>query len=501
MRKYLFIYIVAGMVVLTGLMLYISMLEIPSDILVDNAAVNEITKQSELCWYDLTQLDKIDFAYRFFIVDNEGNMRYSSDPADPQGQSNSSNPPDLSGQSNASDPADPPNQSNTSASSDPPDSSDSSDPAGPLDQSNPSDSSGPPDRPDSSNSSSMSNRDMPDNMQSAIRQGFLPMDITIGASIVGKALIETIPDDYIAREQIKLRKAIIASFALLCAISVATSLVIYRMVVKPFERLEIFAHKISDGKFDEPLPMDRNNMFGLFTQSFDVMRDSLLKARQKQILAERAKKELIASLNHDIKTPVTSIRLTSELLQAVNTDPAIVDKLKIIEMKADQIGRLMNDMLQSALEELGELKITVTSEESGILRDMFKNADHLSKIRIGDIPSCLVELDSARMEQVVGNIIANSYKYAGTDIDVAFRICDNTMHIDINDYGKGVDSDELELICTKFYRGENARASQKEGEGLGLFISKLLMEKMRGGLQALNREDGFTVRLWIQLSS
>jgi signal transduction histidine kinase len=230
------------------------------------------------------------------------------------------------------------------------------------------------------------------------------------------------------------------------------------------------------------------------------MRASLLEARQDRILAERAKKELIASLNHDIKTPVTSIKLTSELLQVENSDPTIALRLKSIEMKADQIGRLTNDMLHSAMEELGELTVNVSGEESSALSGIFGSADPLAKVRLGKIPPCLIELDIVRMEQVAGNIIANSYKYAGTDVDVSFEILDDYLHIYVNDFGKGVNPDELELICTKFYRGENAKTLQKEGEGLGLYIAKHLMEKMGGGLEASNNEGGFCIRLWIRLS-
>jgi signal transduction histidine kinase len=274
-------------------------MEIPARPEVDNTAINEITKQTAFCWQDPRQLDKMNFAYRFFVVDNDGSVRYTSDDS------------------------------------------------------------------------------LPNSVQAAIRSGFLPMDITVDSGVVGKALIETIPDSYINQTQTGLSNASIAAFVLLSFLIVATLIVLYIAVIKPFRRLEAFAHKISTGKFDEPLPMDKNNMFGLFTQSFDVMRASLLEARQKQLFAERAQKELIASLNHDIKTPVTSIRMTSELLQATNTDPSVAEKLKIIEMKADQISRLMNDMLPSTLKELGALKVDLASEESNFLLLLFKEADHL----------------------------------------------------------------------------------------------------------------------------
>ena len=345
-----------------------------------------------------------------------------------------------------------------------------------------------------------SDENLPDSFSSAIRRGFLPMDVTENNNVIGKALIEALPVSAMEQARKRLEQSVIITLTLMCAINIVFLLTLHNVLVRPFIRLESFAYKISNGIFDEPLPMDRNNIFGLFTQSFDVMRASLLEARQNQLKAERAKKELAASLSHDVKTPVTSIRLISEFLQAGTDNPAVMEKLKTIEQKADQIDRLMNDLTQSALEELGELKVNPASMESSRLKELFNGVDHFSKIRLGEIPDCLIELDIIRFEQVIGNIITNSYKYADTDIDVDFKIRGELLQIDINDYGNGVESETLELICAKFYRGENAKALHKEGEGLGLYIAKLLMEKMRGGLETFNRDNGFTVRLWLLLS-
>lgn len=345
-----------------------------------------------------------------------------------------------------------------------------------------------------------SHEDLPDSLTAAIRLGFVPVDVTLGTSVIGKALVETFPGDTLKRTQDRLRLFIVSAFALLCALNAAFLWALHSALIRPFRKLQSFAHKITTGQFTEPLPMDKHNQFGLFTQSFDVMRASLQEARHKQLHAERAKKELAASLSHDVKTPVTSIRIISELLQARTTDPAVTEKLKTIEQKAGQIDRLMNDLLHSSLEELGELKVRPVCTESGALRDLFLAADPLSKVRAGTIPACLVELDAARMEQVIGNIVANSYKYAGTDITVGFEINGELLQVDISDTGPGVEPEELKLITTKFYRGENAKAAHKEGEGLGLYIAKLLMERMGGGFEALDRKGGFTVRLWVRLS-
>ncbi len=341
---------------------------------------------------------------------------------------------------------------------------------------------------------------LPSTQPDAVRLGFMPMDITDGASVIGKAFIEVFPISAEETARGRLASVALFSFLLLCALNFSFLLAFHRMLIKPFNRLEAFAHRIAAGRLDEPLPIDKRNIFGLFTKSFDIMRESLLEARRKQARAERAKKELAASLNHDVKTPVTSIRLIAELLRAGATDPGVTEKLKTIEAKADQIDRLMNDMMHSALEDLGELKVNVTSEDSGILQELLTEAGSLNPVRVGKIPSCLIEIDRVRMEQIIGNIVANADKYAGTPIDAACETDGDLFRIDINDYGGGVGPEELELITAKFYRGENAKASHKDGEGLGLYIAKLLMDKMGGSLEAFNRDDGFTVRLWVRMS-
>jgi len=346
-----------------------------------------------------------------------------------------------------------------------------------------------------------SDEGLPDSIPAAVRRGFIPVDVVVGSAVAGKALVEVFPDDALRETQAGLARVTAAAFILLAALNLGFLLTLHHALVRPFERLQSFAHHIAAGRLDEPLPMDKNNLFGLFTQSFDVMRESLQEARKSQIRAERAKKELVASINHDVKNPVTSIRLIAELLRAGATDPAVAEKLRTIETKADQIDRLMNDMLRSALEELGELTVTLIAADSGTLRRIFTDADHLSLVRVGEIPACLIELDPTRMEQVIGNIVANAYKYAGTRIDVDCAVSGELLRVDVNDYGPGVREEELDLITTKFYRGENAKAAPREGEGLGLYIAKLLMDKMGGGLEAFNRADGFCVRLWLKLSS
>lgn len=124
------------------------------------------------------------------------------------------------------------------------------------------------------------------------------------------------------------------------------------------------------------------------------------------------------------------------------------------------------------------------------------------RVSEGDVPKVIINIDTKRMNQVIGNILVNSYKYADTKIDVNYRLVDDYLEMKIRDYGPGVSRDELDLITNKFYRGKVTEDNKKEGSGLGLYISKNLMEKMNGDLicDSEGEGKGLEVTLLIPLS-
>lgn len=281
---------------------------------------------------------------------------------------------------------------------------------------------------------------------------------------------------------------------------------INKNIIVPFDNMKDFASSVAMGNLNEPLLMDKENMFGSFTESFDIMREELSQSKKREIELQRREKELIASLSHDLKTPITGIKLTSELLKAKiskNSDGQeddTIQKLDNIYNKADQIDVLVNDLFAAALDDLGEFKVNTQDEESKILKDIVVKYDDKELVSQSDIPDVVINIDQNRMSQVIGNIISNSYKYAGTKIDIKYEVIDDYLEMCIADYGPGVPEDEISLITNKFYRGKQWAKGEKDGNGLGLYISRILMEKMNGELLPENSSDGFIVRLLIPLS-
>lgn len=281
---------------------------------------------------------------------------------------------------------------------------------------------------------------------------------------------------------------------------------IRKTVILPFDKMKDFASYVAAGDLEKPLEMDKDNMFGAFSESFDIMREELKASKERELALQKKERELVASLSHDLKTPVTGIKLTSELMAAVfsqnegqelTVTPDMTVKMNNIYKRAEEINVLVSDLFSSTLEDLGEFKVSCTDENSSVISEIISKYDDRGLVHLKDIPQVIIHIDKIRLSQVIGNIISNSYKYAGTPIDVHSHIEDEFLVVSIADSGQGVPDDEIELITNKFYRGKNH--DDKEGSGLGLYIAKMLMDKM-GGELTVTSNNGLCVRLLIPLS-
>lgn len=303
-------------------------------------------------------------------------------------------------------------------------------------------------------------------------------------------------------------------------------------VVKPFQKLKGFAERIAGGNLDIPLKMDRKNRFGAFTEAFDLMRSELKRARLAEAKANAEKRELVAKLSHDIKTPVASIKAAAEVGAAVAAcslfgegavsggEPAfdggggacsavgssherLWKNYEQIIRKADQIDTLITGLFTAALEELRELPVSPAEFASSELSVILENADYLHRAEIPEIPDCLLLADKLRLQQVFDNLFANSYKYAGTDIEVTANVAagqeSRFLVVSVMDLGGGVGEEELPFLKEKFKRGKNA--GEVPGAGLGLSISDYFMRKMGGELILENGEKGLKASVRISLGT
>lgn len=271
---------------------------------------------------------------------------------------------------------------------------------------------------------------------------------------------------------------------------------IYFAMLRPFEKLKGFAEEISRGNFDIPLEYERSNYFGAFTWAFDSMRREIVRSRACEREAVENNKTVIATLSHDIKTPIASIRAYTEGLEAkLDSTPEKREKyLGVIIRKCDEVSRLTNDLFLHSLSDLDKLVITPEDIE---LCGFMENAVSEIAADNNDVHfrkpyfSAIISADPKRLMQITENLIANARKYAKTDTDVYITLTDGMAEIHFRDHGKGIPDENMPFVFGKFYRGKNSDGEQ--GSGLGLYIVKHITEQMKGSITLHNHSDGLEV--------
>lgn len=330
--------------------------------------------------------------------------------------------------------------------------------------------------------------------------GYLCLAVTDGDRFLATAAIPDPSFSGYNRAFDQLTCAAVILFLIMVTAAVSFYLYISRNILKPFCKMKEFAGRIAMGDLDSPLEMERSNLFGAFTESFDIMREELRASKARETELKRKEKELAAELSHDLKTPITGINTICDVLRLKVQDKYVLDKVEGIQKKTQQMELLVTDLLTAALDDLDEMTVNCTDENAAVLYDIIRAADTRSLVRRSTIPECMIHIDIKRMEQVIGNIIGNSYKYASTPIDIECALGGGYLKLSITDYGRGVPADELDLIINKFYRGRNVKDSDIDGSGLGLYIALVLMAKMNGELICSSKGKGLTVTLMILLS-
>lgn len=273
---------------------------------------------------------------------------------------------------------------------------------------------------------------------------------------------------------------------------------VYFAILRPFEKMKQFAEKIAQGNLEVPLNYERSNYFGAFTWAFDSMRREITKARSCEKEAIENNKTVIATLSHDIKTPIASIRAYAEGLEA-NLDGTPEKRrkyLNVIMKKCDEVSRLTNDLFLHSLSDLDKLRINPEKVElcSFLTQAVEELASEQQDVTVEKpTVAVFVMADRNRLLQIVENLVNNARKYAKSRIEVSLLVTENRTELHIRDYGPGIPDEDMPFICDKFYRGKNC--GKEQGSGLGLYIVKYITEQMHGTLRLRNRQKGLEVVL------
>lgn len=296
------------------------------------------------------------------------------------------------------------------------------------------------------------------------------------------------------------------SLFLLCGICILFLFVVfgyvYVTILRPFDKMKGFAEQIAKGNFEVPLNFERSNYFGAFTWAFDSMRREITKARACEKEAIENNKTVMATLSHDIKTPIASIRAYAEGLEA-NLDSGPEKRAKyssVIMKKCDEVASLTNDLFLHSLSDLDKLKLYPEELEFGgfVASVLEELSVERQDIRWKDTGAgIVVSADKNRLTQVIENIVNNARKYAKTELEVSVGLSGEQAELYFRDFGPGIPDEDLPFIFDKFYRGKNCGSEQ--GSGLGLYIVKYVMEQLGGTVELQKHRDGQEIVLTLPI--
>lgn len=267
--------------------------------------------------------------------------------------------------------------------------------------------------------------------------------------------------------------------------AVVISLTFSRRIVNPIKALVQVSQRIADGHYDERLQIDSQDELGELTMHFNLMAQALADTETKR-------RQLIADVSHELKTPLASIKGYMEGLQD-GVFPATPETFQLIHQEADRLQRLVQDLQELSRTEAGEVEInlqvcdTIELLQTALDRLKPQFADKGVNLEMS-VPDHLpqVRADYDRTSQILTNLLGNSLQYTppGGHVIVDANHHGDFLQFSIKDDGAGLSGEDVHQVFQRFYRADKSRSRRSGGSGIGLTIARHLIEAQGGKIWA-----------------
>lgn len=279
-------------------------------------------------------------------------------------------------------------------------------------------------------------------------------------------------------------------------------------IMEPLTVLSDGAQRIRNRDLTQDIVYSGDTEFENVCHSFNEMREAILRGQEKNRKYEKARTDMIAGISHDLRTPLTAIRGTIKaLLDGVASTPERQRKfLETAYRRTGDMDVLLNQLFYVSKLETGNMPFTLnTIELSAFIKNYVKGKRELLENEQIEVTADTkkitgyVSVDAEQLQRVFDNLLENSRKYGGVtplQVKIVLERSESGFLICFSDNGVGVAEEKLPYIFDEFYRIDESR-NQKEGNGLGLYIVKCLIEAMGGSVRAENA-DGLMILMEIR---
>ena len=298
-------------------------------------------------------------------------------------------------------------------------------------------------------------------------------------------------DDLFTNFRNAVNESLIFSAAAASIAAVIVSIFVSRQVIAPIRRIMLASQRIADGKYGERVqipetPIGRElDELGQMSVSFNQMADKLEKA-------EDLRQQLIGDIAHELRTPLSTIKGFMEGLMD-DVLPAGDETYLQVHQEAERLQRLVGDLQDLNRVEAGVINL---EKKPAIIKDLLESTIKRLERQFeekgvtidleleDDLPQ--ITIDPDRIGQVLLNIVGNSLQYTppGGKVTITAQEKDQEIHLAVKDTGIGIATDDLPSVFTRFFRVDKSRSRVGGGSGIGLTISKHLVEAHSGSITA-----------------
>ena len=275
-----------------------------------------------------------------------------------------------------------------------------------------------------------------------------------------------------------LRKQLLIVSLLSLIISMILSYFISKRLARPIERLSETARDMAGGNLDVKFVGKSYDEINNLSRALNLATEEVNKTLE-------LRKDLIANVSHDLKTPLTLIKSYGEMIKDISGDNKEMREkhINVIIDEADHLTDLVNNLLdisklESKLEDFNPFEFDLKEIIEGEVK-RFKSLEKDFQIKTTYKGDLKIKGDPQRIKQVVYNLISNAIKYSGKSKKIEIKaeeISKDTVRFDCIDFGIGISQEEIENIWERFYRAGDNRTRPRVGTGLGLFIVKSILD-------------------------
>lgn len=260
------------------------------------------------------------------------------------------------------------------------------------------------------------------------------------------------------------------------------------------------AEKLAQGDLKTRVPVSGRDEVAMLAHTFNQMAEQLEAVDNKQRELERMRADLIAWVGHDLQTPLASVRAILEALEdGMVEDPATVKRyLNTAQRDVRSLSALIDDLFQMAQLNTGGIPLDIApSSLADLISDTLESFSELASrqnIQLeGSVDADVdpVQMDTQRIGRVLNNLIGNALRYTpgAGHVKVLARRTAAGVEVTVSDSGEGIRAEDLPRVFESFYRGEKSRSRSTGGAGLGLAISRGIIQAHGGEISVQSRPE------------